>query len=30
MDFEQAPDDFGYIVFDRTDREADGRLRAIS
>jgi hypothetical protein len=20
MDFEQAPDDFGYVVFDRTDR----------
>jgi len=25
MDFEQAPDRFGYIVFDRTDRDADAR-----
>ena len=25
MDFEQAPDRFGYIVFDRTDREANAR-----
>jgi hypothetical protein len=25
MDFEQAPDSFGYIVFDRTDREANAR-----
>ncbi len=25
MDFEQAPESFGYIVFDRTDREADER-----
>lgn len=25
MDFEQAPNRFGYIVFDRTDREANAR-----
>jgi hypothetical protein len=25
MDFEQAPDRFGYVVFDRTDRDADAR-----
>ena len=25
MDFEQAPDSFGYVVFDRTDRDADAR-----
>jgi hypothetical protein len=25
MDFEQAPDSFGYIVFDRTDRATDAR-----
>lgn len=25
MDFEQAPDRFGYIIFDRTDREANAR-----
>ena len=25
MDFEQAPDSFGYVVFDRTDRDANAR-----
>jgi predicted DNA-binding WGR domain protein len=25
MDFEQAPDSFGYVVFDRSDRDADAR-----
>jgi hypothetical protein len=25
LDFEQTPDHFGYVVFDRTDRAADAR-----